>query len=178
MISGHGIVINTQGQACRRIYSHRFDVRAYAYGACVLVQPATFFRKDDFFQVGGFNPLNRVNWDGELWVDLALQGAKFGRLHSYLAKFRLHDRSVTGSGAYEQDIQAQHARICRKIGIDPRSSFKRNMIWAVNRLSDPRATTARFVDGVRNRFGLYRKNAQAAVPCTASMWDGGGENAR
>jgi hypothetical protein len=124
-------------------------LRAYAYGACILVQPASFFRKEPFFQVGGFSSTNRVNWDGELWVDLALNGAKFSRIHSYLAKFRIHGSSVTGSGNYRREIQKQHARICQKIDIDPRSNLKRKVIWALNRLSDPKATTARFFNGFK-----------------------------
>lgn len=149
VVSGHGIVIDAEGRERRRIYSHRFDVRAYAYGACILVQPATFFRREPFLQVGGFNPENRINWDGELWVDLALQGAKFCRTHSYLAKFRLHGNSVTNSGNYRGELQRQHAHICQKIGIESRSSLKRKTIWALNRLSDPRATAARFFDGLK-----------------------------
>lgn len=152
VISGHGTVINADGVVCKRIYSHRFDLKAYAYGACVLVQPATFFRKDAFFQVGGFNPTNHVNWDGELWVDLALNGAKFNRIHSDIAKFRIHAHSVTGSENYRRELQKQHARICQKIGINPRSNLKRKSIWALNRLTDPKATTARFLDGFKSRF--------------------------
>jgi glycosyltransferase involved in cell wall biosynthesis len=151
VISGHGIVTNADGLDCRRIYSHRFDLRAYAYGACILVQPSTFFRKDPFIKVGGFNTLNRFSWDGELWVDLALQGEKFSRIHSYLAKFRVHGNSVTGSGNYQTEIQEQHDRICRKIGINPRSIFERRLIWMLNRLSDPIATSARLFDVFTNR---------------------------
>jgi glycosyltransferase involved in cell wall biosynthesis len=150
VISGHGILIDAHGQTLRKIYSHRFDLRGYAYGACVLVQPASFFRKDAFFQVGGFNVLNRVSWDGELWVDLALLGVKFSRMHSYLAKFRMHGSSVTGSGEYDREIQTQHVRICQKIGIHPQSKLKRTFLWALNRLSDPKTTAARLLDGFTN----------------------------
>ncbi len=152
VISGHGAIIDADGRIRKQVYSHRFNLNAYAYGVCVLVQQASFFRKDDFFRVGCFNPFNRVSWDGELWADMALSGAKFSRLHSYLANFRVHGKSITGSGEYRMEIQKQHARICQKIGIFPKSNLKRKIIWSLNRLSDPITTTARFLDGVKNGF--------------------------
>ncbi|MBN2117225.1 MAG: glycosyltransferase [Anaerolineales bacterium] len=151
VISGHGMMIDANGYALKRVYSHRFNLKTYAYGACVLVQPASFFGRDQFFQVGGFNSLNHVSWDGELWVDLALKGAKFSRIHSCLAGFRVHRNSITGSGKFEAEIQKQHARICQKTGIDPRSNLRRKVIWALHRLSDPKTTAARMFDGLRNR---------------------------
>lgn len=150
VFSGHGVIVNTEGRLCRRVYSHRFDLNAYAYGVCVLVQQASFFRRNEFYHVGGFNPSNRVSWDGEFWVDLALNGAKFSRIHSYLAGFRIHKNAITGSGQYRMEIEKQHARICRKIGVNPQSKLKRRIIWALNRLSDPKATLARFNDEFRN----------------------------
>lgn len=151
VVSGHGTVIDADGRVLKSMYSHRFDLRAYAYGACILVQPATFFRKEPFFQVGGFNPINRVCWDGELWVDLALNGARFSRIHSYLASFRIHGNSINGSRDYQMKLQKQHARICQKIGISPQSKLKQKAIWALNRLSDPKTTAARFLDVFTNR---------------------------
>lgn len=151
VVSGHGLIIDADGRVRKRVYSHRFDLRAYAYGACILVQPSSFFRREPFFQVGGFNPVNRVSWDGELWVDLALHGAKFSRIHSYLANFRIHGNSITGSGHHRAEMQKQHDRICQKIGINPQSNLKRKVIWALNRLSDPKTTTARFLDVFTNQ---------------------------
>jgi glycosyltransferase involved in cell wall biosynthesis len=150
VISGHGCVIDAQGNILKRVFSHRFNVKAYAYGACILVQQATFFKRNAFWKVGGFNPSNRVSWDGELWVDLALAGGKFYRMYDTLADFRLHENSITGSGMYQLEIEEQHARLCQKIGLNPNNKIKRKMAWAINRLSDPVMTTARFLDGFKN----------------------------
>ena len=152
VISGHGMIINSDGKICKRIYSHRFNLKAYAYGTCVLVQQASFFQRESFLQVGGFNPTNRVSWDGELWVDMALNGAKFERVHSYLAYFRIYHNSITGSGEYQAEIEKQHARICKKIGVAPNSEIMHKIIWATNRLSDPITTSARLLDGLKNGF--------------------------
>lgn len=149
VISGHGIVINEDGRVCKRVFSHRFGLKAYAYGACTLVQQASFFKRDQFLQVGGFNPVNHISWDGELWVDLALNGAKFSRIHTYLANFRIYENSITGSREYREKLQKEHLRICEKIGINPRSKLQRKAIWLFNRLSDPLTTALRLLDGFK-----------------------------
>ncbi len=150
VISGHGFIIDATGNIRKQVFSHRFSIKAYAYGACILVQQASFFRRAAFWEVGGFNPNNRINWDGELWVDLALAGGKFYRIYDFLADFRVHKDSITGSGHYQAEFMRQHARICKKIGINPNNNIKRKAAWAFNRLSDPIVTMARLVDGIRN----------------------------
>jgi glycosyltransferase involved in cell wall biosynthesis len=148
VVSGHGYIIDIEGNIQRKVFSHRFNLRDYAYGACTLVQQASFFRGEAFWNVGGFNVENKVNWDGELWVDLALAGAKFGRIQDYLADFRIYESSITGSGAFSDEYIRQHERIFKKIGINPNNCFKKRLFWAINRLTDPRATIVRFIDGV------------------------------
>jgi hypothetical protein len=157
VISGHGYIIEATGNIRKRVFSHRFNLKAYAYGACILVQQASFFERNAFWGVGGFNPFNRVSWDGELWVDLALTGAKFYRIYDFLADFRMHENSITCSGIYQAEIEEQHARLCRKIGINPNNKISGKTIWALNRLSDPIMTTARFLDGFKNGLSSTRK---------------------
>jgi len=159
VISGHGFIIDASGSIRRRVFSHRFNLKAYAYGACILVQQASFFQRTAFWGVGGFNPNNQVNWDGELWVDLALAGGKFYRIYDFLADFRIYEKSITGSGRYQAEFLQQHDRICKKIGVDPNNKIKRKAAWAFNRLSDPVVSLARFVDGIRNRLPSQSKRA-------------------
>ena len=159
VISGHGYIIDAVGNIRKRVFSHRFSLKAYAYGACILVQQATFFERNAFWRVGGFNPSNRVTWDGELWVDLALAGAKFYRVHDFLADFRIYENSITGSGKYQVEIEKQHARVCRKIGVNPDNKTMRKLIWILNRLSDPITTTARFLDRFKNRLSSTRNTS-------------------
>jgi hypothetical protein len=66
----------------------------------VLAHQSTFFRAEAFRKAGGFNINNRIAWDGELWVDLALTGARFGRTSNFLSAFRIHGDSITGSGKF------------------------------------------------------------------------------
>ena len=98
VISGHTLIVDESGNPINRFYSRCFSLRGYVHEAAFLAQPATFFRSDAFKRTGGFNLNNRVAWDGELWVDLALARARFGLVPNFLSAFRLYGDSITGSG--------------------------------------------------------------------------------
>jgi glycosyltransferase involved in cell wall biosynthesis len=95
LIYGHGYVIDRAGRVLRRFRSDRFNLRRSAYGNSIILQQATFWRAEPFWAVGGFNPRNRLSWDGEFWIDLALAGKRFQRVDEYWACFRAHEESIT-----------------------------------------------------------------------------------
>jgi len=92
-----------------------FDLRAYAAGVCTVTQQGTFFRRRAFEAAGGFNAANRVCWDGELLVDMALKGMKFARTDRTLADFRLYGANITGSRGYLEKLAKEKDRINEKI---------------------------------------------------------------
>lgn len=102
VLSGHGYFARPSGELGVPIFSDRWDLRRFAYGACVLVQPATFFTGDAFHRAGGFRQTGRVCWDMELWAALATTGARFATIDAFLAGFRLHEGSITGSPEMRQ----------------------------------------------------------------------------
>ncbi len=65
------------GELGTPIFSDRWNLKTFVYDACVLVQPATFFRRRTFQQVDGFKETPQTTWDMELWADMALAGATF-----------------------------------------------------------------------------------------------------
>lgn len=97
-ISGTGYFVDADNRRLSAIVPNRMSTFRYLYGSTTLFQQGTFFRKDWFEKVGGFNILNRTCWDGELFFDIAAAGGKFGLLVEDLALFRIHDQSITGSG--------------------------------------------------------------------------------
>lgn len=131
MIYGHGYFIDEEDRVLRRFRSTPFDLRRCAFGGVVVMQQATFFRRAAFEEVGGFDISNRTCWDLELCVDFALRGKRLARIDDYLALFRLHDGSISGSGRldelYRQDIEniarkilgrsPGHAGLLRKVGL-------------------------------------------------------------
>ena len=53
VVSAHATVIDAQDRHLRMAYSDPFSLEMVAYGACVLVQPSTFFRREVFERVQG-----------------------------------------------------------------------------------------------------------------------------
>ena len=109
-------IIDRQGRASLRARtSDRFDLAHYAAGTCTIGQQATFFRRSAYERAGGFNPENRINWDGELLVDMALAGARFETTAKILGEFRIYAESITGSRRHEEGLRREHRRVAEKI---------------------------------------------------------------
>lgn len=123
VVSGHAYIIDGNDLVLRRSFSQPMALVRYAYGACIINQPSTFFRKAAFQKVSGFNKENRSNWDGELFVDMALHGLRFGVVNKFWSGYRLHSVSITASKKLDQAIQNYSARIFQKIMGRPRRSF-------------------------------------------------------
>jgi glycosyltransferase involved in cell wall biosynthesis len=109
VVSGHGYFATPSGELALPAYSDRWNVTRFRYGACVLVQPATFVRRQAFERAGGFRDSGRVCWDMELWADLSARGARFATIDRFLAAFRLHQGSITGRADLRQ-VRRRHAR--------------------------------------------------------------------
>ena len=102
--------------------------------------------------INPFNIENRVNWDGELIVDLALAGASIHQTQMVLGDFRIYPNSITGSGRLAEMAKLERDRIARKVfGRDPTKWEKivayiiRNYL-AINRQIFPKVTFLRETD--------------------------------
>lgn len=115
VLCGHAHVIDEESGLLRLVYSDAFSLERVAYGAAISIQPSTFFRREVYRRCGGFNIGNRSNWDGELLIDMALAGARFGLLDQFCSCYRVHRESITGT-ARMRDAQMAYARkMFRKI---------------------------------------------------------------
>ena len=100
VLYGHGLLIDENDTTLRRCWSDRYSLRMAARGLSFIMQPSTFFRRDAFARTGGFNVGNRIAWDAELLLDLALAGASIERVEHLWSAFRIHAEGITGSGAH------------------------------------------------------------------------------
>jgi glycosyltransferase involved in cell wall biosynthesis len=103
------------GVSPRKRTSDRFDLADYAAGICTIGQQATFFRRSIFERAGRFNVANRIAWDGELLVDMALAGARFETVRKVLGDFRIYGESITGSQTYRERLARYHAGLREKL---------------------------------------------------------------
>lgn len=109
-------IIDSGGRASlRKRTSDLFDLANYAAGICTVGQQATFFRRSIFERAGRFNALNRIAWDGELLVDMALAGARFETVRKVLGDFRIYGGSITGSAAYGDQLAEYYRGLRQKL---------------------------------------------------------------
>ncbi len=124
LVSGHSHIIDEEGRWLRNAYTDWFNLRAFAYEACLICQQSTFFRADLFRRVGGFNARNRIAWDAELFLDLMTSSRRrFLVIDAVLSAFRLHAEGITG-GAKMREVarQFERAKFMRIMGRPWRTS--------------------------------------------------------
>ena len=110
VVYAHGYIIDADGRVLSSAYSDKWSVCRYAAGACVVLQPATFIRAEAFRAVGGFREDASFTWDGQLLVDIGLNGGRMRRVDRRWAAFRLHGESITGSGLHRSEAYAREKR--------------------------------------------------------------------
>jgi len=150
VVSGNAEIIDKDDRVLRRTFSDRMSTRKYVYGAVTIIQPSTFFTRIAFEKTAGFNVMNRVSWDAELFLDMAIAGCNFGLSNEIWSGYRLHAGTITTSRNLAQarkEIDDQHFR--RVIG--------RNRLWIDDRIStilrvwkhltNPRDTAERLIRG-------------------------------
>jgi len=116
VLSGGVRIIDQKGNpSFRHRTSDKFNLTNYASGISTICQQATFFRRSAFEKAHGFNNKNKVSWDGELLVDMAIAGCTFTTIKKLLGDFRIYESSITGSGSYNVEIKKTHQDICLKI---------------------------------------------------------------
>lgn len=81
---------------------------AYIYG------PTSFFKKELFFMVGGFDESLYYTMDTDLWYKFLNLGFKFYRLNHYCWAFRIHENSKT-SHSFRNKPTAKYALEIKKI---------------------------------------------------------------
>ncbi|MBT9314582.1 glycosyltransferase family 2 protein [Leptothoe spongobia] len=129
VISGHTTIIDESDNILRLSYSDNYSAIKAAYKAAYLMQPSTFFKADKFLSVGGFNPNNRSNWDGELWLDLYQSGASFLVINKFLSSYRLTGSSITGSKKIDDLIKEFNRRRFEKVLRRSPSYFDIPIFW-------------------------------------------------
>ncbi|MCK5232643.1 MAG: glycosyltransferase [Desulfobulbaceae bacterium] len=121
VVHGWGYIIDEKDNIIKIFRSTLFNLWRFTYGGAWIMQPSTFFRRQAFLDVGGFNKENRTNWDGELLLDFGLSGKKFKLIRDYWSVFTIHDSSISGSQRFQKEEQRNKIRMFKKVvGREPR----------------------------------------------------------
>jgi glycosyltransferase involved in cell wall biosynthesis len=125
VIYGDGYLTDSNGKLRKPTFSDPWNLQRLAYGSCTIVQPATFFKRDAFRKTQGFNESHKAFWDATLWVDMARAGAEFHYEREFMAVFRLHGHSITGSGREDFEESRVMDEIFEKVIGRPRRASDR-----------------------------------------------------
>ena len=150
IVSGHANIVAEDGRIIRRAYSEPFNLRRYAFGCSITMQPSTFIRSRAFKKTNGFNSSNHSNWDGELWVDMAIAGCQFEVMDEFLSAYRLQPNSITSSTRLDSVIKEYRQRIFTKIIGRPYRNYDviEAAFWrGYKHLRSPKALWARLIGG-------------------------------
>lgn len=149
IVSGHSNLIAPDDRILRRLFSDRMSISRSIYGGVILMQPSTFFRKSIFDRTNGFNVENRMSWDSELFLDMALAGAKFALVEEFWSGFRVHGHSITNSRTIGKMHKAQAAVFSRITGRERRKTdeFVTFVYRMLRHILNPRDTWERICRG-------------------------------
>ena len=148
--SGAAIIVDGKGRHIRYAYPDRMSLARAAYGHCILIQPSSVIEASAFRAVGGFNVCNQSNWDGELFIDMALNGSRFIRSFELLSCYRVHSQSITGSGRLLHAHIDYNSRMMTKISERkhiPNSRLLSRYYWLERKLLNPLDTYERILRG-------------------------------
>lgn len=117
VLTGSAKIIDAKGDYIRRVWSDPITKIRLAYGGGIAIQPATFFKSSIFKKTKGFNIENYSNWDGELIIDMFLQGAYFKNVNDIWGGYRLHSTTITASAKLDDKIKLFNIRMRSKLGM-------------------------------------------------------------
>lgn len=128
IVYGNGIIANAQGTPIKRFFSDKFSLKGFTLGRVVICQQATFYTREAYQKVGGFNINNHTSWDAELMVDFAKKNIPMKKINTALGVFTYHAASITGSQLLKDESFQNHERIFEKITGRPRTKLDRYLL--------------------------------------------------
>jgi glycosyltransferase involved in cell wall biosynthesis len=123
IVLGNGYIIDEKDTIRKNKYVDNFELKKSAYGIDTFLQQSFFFTKKAFLLAGGFNTPNKTCWDFELLIDMGIQKCRVKRTNHFLANFRIHNASVSGSGRLTEQYKEDLRRIFYKVHHREQNSF-------------------------------------------------------
>jgi len=113
-VYAHGLIL--RDDIYRFQSSDYFTLKNYASRRGLVVQQSTFFNREllEFHRIT-FNIENRISWDGELLVDIAIKGLQITRVPDVWGVFRIYPTSITGSKKFLRQGEKEFLRMREKI---------------------------------------------------------------
>ncbi|NEP77047.1 MAG: glycosyltransferase [Okeania sp. SIO3B3] len=110
VIMGDGYMTDEEGNVLRRVRSTPHSPWWFVHGGVMVLQQSTFFKRQAYLDVDGFNIENKTSWDAELILRMAMQGKNIHAVHENWSAFTMQPASITVSQRYADESKRQHQR--------------------------------------------------------------------
>lgn len=123
LVVGKSLLVDSDGRTIMPVMGLPPSFHSLLFSGCRgFKQPATFWSREAFFEVGGLDTSFPLTFDFEFFLRLVRKYSAH-RINQYVAAFRIHPQSVTST---KQDaIFIEHQRVLRHHGLDSYSRLIR-----------------------------------------------------
>jgi glycosyltransferase involved in cell wall biosynthesis len=105
--TGHGIIVDEKGVLIKKFWNSFISLHSMMAIGCGIFQPSTFWKRDIFFSVDGFDMSLNYSFDYDLFLKLSkLQKPK--RMNAFLSAFRIHSDSKTGISNSNEEVRKRN----------------------------------------------------------------------
>jgi glycosyltransferase involved in cell wall biosynthesis len=96
LLIGNCLIVDENGKKISEIYTYPITYESLLFYGGGFYQPATFWRREAFFSVGGFDRALKFSFDYDLYLRITRR-KKAGKINRFLAAFRNHPESKTNT---------------------------------------------------------------------------------
>ena len=157
VVSGHCYIIDENGNRLLKKFSNKltkssFSNRRYAIGYSILIQQSTFFKKELFDTINGFDTDFKVMWDAALTVDFIKANARFKVVNAYWSCFRVYPESISGSGTQLSERgKLEYQMLQKRLGLNNVvPSWQYPYYWLAGWLLEPVHLIRRIINGIQS----------------------------
>jgi glycosyltransferase involved in cell wall biosynthesis len=97
LLYGHAQVMDSNDNKTGLCVALPYKLKEHLNGVFSIPQQSSFWKRDVYEKVGGFNVENHTCMDGEFFAYAAANNFSFKRINKILAGFRIHSSSKTGN---------------------------------------------------------------------------------
>lgn len=157
VVSSHGYIIDEYSRVRHKVFSNKLNnsfctLRHFSSGNYIIVQQATFFKKQLFRKVGGFDETGNVVWDAALVIDFMKSNATFKVVDDFWAGFRIYPDSLSGSGYFKNT--KIYEQLSSYAGVKYFRGFEKIYFPMYKWLREPNIFFKRLIDGFQNPIRL------------------------
>ena len=125
LLIGNSLRIDPEDRIIRRVYAYPLNHKRILWWGTGFDQPASFWRRDLYFQCGGINSVYQCFFDYDLYVRMS----KYSRIHvldDFLGALRIHAETKTATIPHVQTLERERVR--RENGFYDRFALLRHAI--------------------------------------------------